>query len=64
MDKPSSYRTGEYSDGTLGEIFIDMAKEGATMRSMIELLCYRYFHRIAIWGAVRRVCRQICFHQV
>jgi len=27
-------RTGEYSDGTLGEIFIDMAKEGATMRSM------------------------------
>ena len=27
-------RTGEYNDGTLGEIFIDMAKEGATMRSM------------------------------
>jgi ribonucleoside-diphosphate reductase alpha chain len=27
-------RTGEYSDGTLGEIFIDMSKEGATMRSM------------------------------
>jgi len=26
-------RTGEYSDGTVGEIFIDMAKEGATMRS-------------------------------
>ena len=31
-------RTGEYSDGTLGEIFIDMAKEGATMRSMLN--CY------------------------
>ncbi|MEO5649862.1 MAG: vitamin B12-dependent ribonucleotide reductase, partial [Ginsengibacter sp.] len=29
-------RTGEYSDGTLGEIFIDMAKEGATMRSMLN----------------------------
>jgi ribonucleoside-diphosphate reductase alpha chain len=29
-------RTGEYSDGTLGEIFIDMAKEGATMRSMMN----------------------------
>lgn len=27
-------RTGEYGDGTVGEIFIDMAKEGATMRSM------------------------------
>src|SRR5260221_268150 len=29
-------RTGEYSDGTLGEIFIDMAKECATMRSMMN----------------------------
>src|SRR5450755_3243340 len=29
-------RTGEYSDGSLGEIFIDMAKEGATMRSMLN----------------------------
>jgi len=29
-------RTGEYGDGTLGEIFIDMAKEGATMRSMLN----------------------------
>ena len=27
-------RTGEYSDGTLGEIFIDMHKEGAAFRSM------------------------------
>jgi ribonucleoside-diphosphate reductase alpha chain len=29
-------RTGEYSDQTVGEIFIDMAKEGATMRSMLN----------------------------
>lgn len=29
-------RTGEYNDGTLGEIFIDMAKEGATMKSMLN----------------------------
>lgn len=29
-------RTGEYPDGTVGEIFIDMAKEGATMRSMLN----------------------------
>src|SRR4029078_10320974 len=26
--------TGEYEDGTLGEIFIDMHKEGAAFRSM------------------------------
>ncbi len=29
-------RTGEYEDGTLGEIFIDMHKEGAAYRSMIN----------------------------
>lgn len=29
-------RTGEYTDGTLGEIFVDMAKEGATMRSLLN----------------------------
>jgi ribonucleoside-diphosphate reductase alpha chain len=29
-------RTGEYSDETLGEIFIDMHKEGAAFRSMLN----------------------------
>jgi len=29
-------RTGEYDDGTLGEIFIDMHKEGAAYRSMMN----------------------------
>ncbi len=29
-------RTGEYPDGTLGEIFIDMHKEGAAFRSMMN----------------------------
>ena len=29
-------RTGEYSDGTLGEIFIDLAKEGSTLRSLMN----------------------------
>ena len=28
-------RTGEYSDGTLGELFIDLAKEGATLRGIL-----------------------------
>jgi len=31
-----SLRTGEYSDGTLGEIFIDLAKEGSTLRSLMN----------------------------
>ena len=29
-------RTGEYNDGTLGEIFIDLAKEGSTLRSLMN----------------------------
>ncbi len=31
-------RTGEYADGRLGEIFIDMHKEGAAFRSMLSCL--------------------------
>ena len=29
-------RTGEYTDGTLGEIFVDMHREGATLRSLMN----------------------------
>jgi ribonucleoside-diphosphate reductase alpha chain len=29
-------RTGEYDDGTLGELFIDLAKEGATLRGVLS----------------------------
>jgi len=29
-------RTGEYEDGTLGEIFVDVAKEGAAFRSLMN----------------------------
>jgi ribonucleoside-diphosphate reductase alpha chain len=34
--QPLFVRTGEYPDGTLGEVFVDMAKEGATMRSLMN----------------------------
>jgi len=30
-------RTGEYEDGALGEIFLDLHKEGATFRSMMNM---------------------------
>ena len=29
-------RTGEYNDSTLGEIFVDLAKEGSTLRSLMN----------------------------
>lgn len=34
--QPIFLRTGEYNDGTLGEIFIDLAKEGSTLRSLMN----------------------------
>lgn len=34
--QPIFLRTGEYADGTLGEIFIDLAKEGSTLRSLMN----------------------------
>ena len=42
-------RTGEYEDGKIGEIFIDMHKEGAAFRSLMNNFARR-FH----WSAVRR----------
>jgi len=38
-------RTGQYSDGSLGEIFIDMHKEGAAY----ELFCDSDFFGVATW---------------
>lgn len=32
-------RTGEYPDGTLGEIFVDLHKEGAAFRSLMNCFC-------------------------
>ena len=29
-------RTGEYDDGSIGEIFLDMHKEGAAFRSLMN----------------------------
>jgi ribonucleoside-diphosphate reductase alpha chain len=39
-------RTGEYADGRLGEIFIDMHKEGAAYRSMLN--CFSMLTSIAL----------------
>jgi len=39
-------RTGEYNDGTLGEIFIDMHKEGAALRSVMN--CFAMLVSIAL----------------
>ena len=57
-------RTGEYDNGQIGEIFIDMHREGAAFRSLLELFCNFYFTWIAAWRSVRRICRCICIHKI
>ena len=55
-------RTGEYDDGRLGEIFIDMHKEGAALRSLHQQLRDRGVARPAIWRAARGICRRLHLH--
>ena len=55
-------RTGEYDDGRLGEIFVDMHKEGAALRSLLEQLRHRHFARPAIRRAARGICRRLHLH--
>ena len=48
-------RTGEYEDGRLGEIFIDMHKEGAAFRSLMNNFAIAISPRPAVRRAARRV---------
>ena len=55
-------RTGEYDDGRLGEIFIDMHKEGAALRSLAQQFRDRGLARPAIRRAARGICRRLHVH--
>ena len=55
-------RTGEYDDGRLGEIFIDMHKEGAAFRSHDEQFRHRDLARPAIRRAAGGICRRLHLH--
>ena len=55
-------RTGEYDDGRLGEIFVDMHKEGAALRSLLEQLRHRDLARPAIRRAAGGICRRLHLH--
>ena len=55
-------RTGEYEQGQLGEIFIDMHREGAAFRSLVKLFCHFYLTRITAWSASRRICGCFCVY--
>ena len=54
--------TGEYEDGALGEIFIDMHKEGAAFRSLMNNFAIADLDRPAIRRAARGVRRSLHLH--
>lgn len=43
-------RTGVYEDGTLGEIFLDVARHGTSLRSMFE--CWARLFSVALQNGV------------
>ncbi len=55
-------RTGEYEDGRLGEIFIDMHKEGAAFRSLMNDFAIAISDRPAIWRAAGGIRGSVHLH--
>ena len=54
-------RTGEYDDGTLGEIFIDMHKEGAAFRSMMNCFAIAVSMGLQYGVPLEDLVDQFCF---
>jgi len=54
-------RTGEYEDGTLGEIFIDMHKEGAAFRSMMNCFAISVSMGLQYGVPLEHLVDQFCF---
>jgi len=54
-------RTGEYEDGGLGEIFIDMHKEGAAFRSMMNCFAISVSMGLQYGVPLEDLVDQFCF---
>jgi ribonucleoside-diphosphate reductase alpha chain len=54
-------RTGEYEDGTLGEIFIDMHKEGAAFRSIMNCFAISVSMGLQYGVPLEDLVDQFCF---
>lgn len=54
-------RTGEYEDGTLGEIFVDLSKEGALIRSMMNSFCISISVALQYGASLEDLCNKFMF---
>ncbi len=57
-------RTGEYEDGSIGEIFIDMHKEGAAFRSMMNCFAIAVSMGLQYGVPLEDLVDQFCFPRV
>ena len=54
-------RTGEYEDGSLGEIFIDIEKEGALIRSLVNGWCIAFSIALQYGADLSDLCEKYLF---
>ncbi len=57
-------RTGEFGDGRLGEIFIDMHKEGAAFRAMMNNFAIAISLGLQYGVPLEGICGGLHLHQV
>ena len=53
--------TGEYPDGTLGEIFIDLSKEGSLLRSLMNCFCIAVSVALQYGASLEDLCDKFMF---
>jgi len=54
-------RTGEYEDGTLGEIFVDLDKQGSFVRSMMNCFCIAVSVALQYGASLEDLCNKFLF---
>ena len=53
--------TGEYADGKLGEIFVDLSKEGSLLRSMMNSFCIAVSVALQYGASLEDLCDKFLF---
>lgn len=55
-------RAGQYPDGTLGEIFVDLSKEGSTLKSVLSCFAIAVSHGLQYGVPLEKLVETFTFH--
>lgn len=55
-------RTGEYADGTLGELFLDLSKEGSTLKGILSCFAISVSHGLQYGVPLAKLVDTFTFH--